>query len=107
MQADDIWWSYWYFHLPNYVMAALLYTMFGRFLMSFIVPPDSPNYIWRWFKRLTDPLLAIVRIVTPATIGPRPLPLAGAFWLAVARLAFYLALASAGLTPTIGRGAGP
>lgn len=102
MTGGDIWWSYWYFHLPNYVLAALMYTMFGRFMLSYIIPPDSPNYIWRWFRRLTDPVLAMVGFITPAFVHPRYLPLAGMFWLAAARLGFYVVLFRFGLAPQLG-----
>ena len=29
------------------------------------LPPDSTNYIWRWFRRLTDPFLAPDAFITP------------------------------------------
>ena len=33
-------WSYWYFHLPNFVLAALMYTLLGRVLLGLFVDPD-------------------------------------------------------------------
>ncbi len=106
MTGGDVWWSYWYFHLPNYVLAALMYTMFGRFLLAAILRPDSPNYILRWFRILTDPVLVVVRYLTPAYISERHLPLAGMFWLAAARLTFYLVLFRMGLAPALGSAGG-
>lgn len=106
MTSGDLWWSYWYFHLPNYVLAALLYTMFGRFLMSLFLAPASPNYIYRWFRRLTDWFLVPVRFVTPLVVHEKYLPLCGAFWLFVLRFAFFLTMASAGLVPRIGPATG-
>ena len=41
--------THWYFHLPNFVLAALMYTLLGRVLLGFLLDPDSPNYIWRFF----------------------------------------------------------
>lgn len=101
MAGGDIWWDYWYFHLPNYVLAALMYTLFGRFLLSFILAPSSPNYIYRWFQRLTWPVQVIVGAITPAFVAERYLPLAGMFWLASARLAFYVLMFRAGLAPKL------
>lgn len=101
MAEQNIWWDYWYFHLPNYVLAAIFYTMFGRFALSFLVVPDSTNYIWRWFRRLTDPVLTVVDMVTPNAINPRYLPLAGAFWIGMLRLALFLLMAAMGLAPSI------
>ena len=49
--------SYWYYHLPNFVLAALMYTLLGRALLALFVDPDSSNYIWRFFCRVTDPVV--------------------------------------------------
>ena len=101
MAETNIWWDYWYFHLPNYALAVVLYTLFGRFVLSFIVAPDSPNYIWRWFRRITDPVLLVVAWITPRAVNARYLPLVAAFWIALLRLAFFLVLARLGLAPTL------
>ena len=57
--------TYWYFHLPNFILAALMYTLLGRVLLGLMVDADSPNYIWRFFCRITDPVVAVVATVTP------------------------------------------
>ena len=105
MNGQDIWWSYWYFHLPNYAFSVLFYTLFGRFGLGFILPPGSPNYIYRWFCRLTDWLLAPVAFITPRALhGMLLLPVA-AFWVVVARIAFFALLYSSGLMPRAAAGA--
>jgi uncharacterized protein YggT (Ycf19 family) len=101
MAETNIWWDYWYFHLTNYALAVVFYTLFGRFVLSFLVPPDSSNYIWRWFRRLTDWVLAGIARITPRAVAERYLPLVGAFWIGVLRLAFFLVLAKLGLAPTL------
>ena len=63
--------AYWYFHLPNFILAALMYTMLGRVLLGLMVDADSPNYIWRFFCRITDPAIAVISIVTPEGHRPR------------------------------------
>lgn len=98
--------AYWYFHLPNFVLAALMYTLFGRVLLGVIVGPDSSNYIWRFFCRLTDPVVAAVALMTPKATAPVVLWLFGVvwlFWLRVALLYLFLAL---GAVPPVG-GAAP
>jgi uncharacterized protein YggT (Ycf19 family) len=57
--------SYWYFHLPNFILAALIYTLLGRVVLALFIEPDSKNYIWRFFCRITDPIVGAVAIVTP------------------------------------------
>ncbi len=101
MGSENIWWSYWYFHLPNYAFSVLFYTLFGRFALGFFLPPSSPNYIYRWFCRLTDWLLRPVAFITPRALhGPVLIPLI-AFWVQVARVVFFVVMHSAGLTPRV------
>jgi uncharacterized protein YggT (Ycf19 family) len=90
-------WTYWYFHLPNFALAALMYTLLGRALMLLIVDPDSSNYIWRFFCRLTDPVVAVVEAVTPKAAPPVVVWLFGfvwLFWLRVLLLNLFLAFAA-------------
>jgi uncharacterized protein YggT (Ycf19 family) len=93
-------WQYWYFHLPNYVVAALIYTLFGRFLLSLFVPAEWNNYIWQFFVRLTDPVIALVRPITPGFVLGIFMPLVAAFWLYVLRFIYWLVLYNTGLGPT-------
>jgi len=87
--------TYWYFHLPNFVLAALMYTLLGRALLSLFLDPDSSNYIWRFFCRITDPIVAAVALVTPKAAPQVVLWLFGVvwmFWLRVLLLNVFLAL---------------
>lgn len=101
MQAENIWWSYLYFHLPNYALALLFWTLIGRFMFALFLPPDSPNYIFRWFRRLTDWLMPAVRYITPSIVPAIVLSPIAAFWVAIARVVFFMALYAAGLTPRV------
>ena len=90
---------YWYFHLPNFMLAALMYTLLGRALLSLFVDPDSQNYIWRFFCRLTDPIVALIARVTPHAAPPVVLWLFGFVWLFWLRvLLLNVMLASGALT---------
>jgi uncharacterized protein YggT (Ycf19 family) len=85
--------AFWYFHLPNFLLAALMYTLLGRVLLGFVVGPDSTNYIWRFFCRITDPFVALIAPVTPKATAPVVLWLFGVvwlFWLRVGLLALFL-----------------
>ena len=87
--------AYWYFHLPNFVLAALMYTLIGRVLLGLIVQPDSSNYIWRFFCRLTNPFIALITPVTPRAAAPVVVWLFGVvwlFWLRVGLLYVFLLL---------------
>jgi len=94
--------NYWYFHVPNFVLAALMYTLLGRALLGVMVGPDSSNYIWRFFCRVTDPVIAVVALVTPKAAAPVVLWLFGVvwmFWLRVLLLIAFLALGTAPVPP--------
>jgi YggT family protein len=85
--------AYWYYYLPDYVLALLMYTLLGRVLLGLVVPPDSNNYIWRFFCRLTDPVVAAVALVTPKAAVPAVVWLFGVVWIFWARVLFlYLFL---------------
>lgn len=92
-------WSYWYFHLPNFVLAAVMYTVLGRLALGFFVPENWDNFIWRGFRLVTDPVVRVVRFITPDVLA-QPVVLAfAALWLMVLRLAYFGLLFNAGLTP--------
>lgn len=99
MAGQDLWWPYLYFHLPNYAFSVLFYTLLGRFLLGFFLPPDSKNYIYRWFCRLTNWIIRPVAFITPGILPPAFLPPIAAFWVVIARLAFFMIMFAAGLTP--------
>ena len=94
--------THWYFHLPNFVLAALMYTLLGRALMGLFLDPQSQNYIWRFFCRVTDPVVALVALVTPKAAIPVVVWLFAVvwlFWLRVALLYLFLWL---GAVPRLG-----
>jgi len=93
---------YWYFHLPNFVLAALMYTLLGRVLLSQFVDPDSPNYIWRFFCQVTDPVVALVALVTPKAAAPIVLWLFGLVWLFWLRVLLLYLFVSTGVSPSTG-----
>jgi hypothetical protein len=87
--------THWYFHLPNFILAALMYTLLGRALLGLMVQPDSQNYIWKAFCRLTDPVVAAVTLVTPKATAPVVIWLFGfvwMFWLRVGLLYLFLVM---------------
>ena len=98
--------QYWYFHLPNFFIAGVMYSMLGRIILSFFAPPDWKNYIWRAFVRITDPVVRLVRLITPAVFPDFLVLVFAFFWLMAARLALLALLASLNLLPTIAAGGG-
>lgn len=93
--------SYWYFHLPNFVLAALMYTLLGRVLLSLFVEPDSSNYIWRFFCQVTEPFVGVVGSITPKDAAPIVVWLFGFVWLFWLRVLLLYAFLIAGAAPSI------
>jgi YggT family protein len=94
--------AHWYYHVPNFILAALMYTLLGRVLLGLIVQPDSSNYIWRFFCTATDPVIAVFAKVTPRAAVPVVVWLFTVVWLFWIRVVFHLTLLSFGLAPSLG-----
>jgi uncharacterized protein YggT (Ycf19 family) len=93
--------QYWYFHLPNFVLAAVMYTIIGRFILSFFAPPNWANYIWRAFVRITDPVVKLVARITPAIVPPPLVLVFATLWVMLARIGVFALFGSLGLLPQI------
>jgi YggT family protein len=94
--------QFWLYQAPNLFLAALMYTLLGRFLLSLVFSPDSDKVIWRVFAQITDPVLSAVRFITPGIVPLHLLVLFAALWVLLARIALFVGLAAAGLRPAIG-----
>jgi hypothetical protein len=92
-------WSYWYFHLPNFVLAAVMYTVIGRLILGFFVPENWDNFIWRGFRFVTDPTVRAVRYLTPGVLAQPVVLIFAALWLMALRIAYFVMLFNAGLAP--------
>ena len=102
MQIPSIW-SQWYFQVPNFVLAMVMYTMLGRALLGLFVNPDSKNALWREFCAITDPALKLISAVTPKATVPVVLWLFGfvwMFWLRVLLLLVFFLLGLVGAPQT-------
>ena len=94
--------AHWYFQVPNFILAALMYTLIGRALLGLIVGPESGNYIWRFFCRITDPVVAAVAVATPRAVAPVVVWLFGVVWLFWLRVGFLILFTMYGLVPKSG-----
>ena len=93
--------EYWYFHLPNLVLAAVMYTLMGRLMLSFFVAPDWKNYIWRAFVRITDPAVKLTRFVTPEALPHVLVLIFAILWVMLLRIGLFVGLGSMGLLPSV------
>jgi hypothetical protein len=84
-----------------YGVAIVQWTCVGRFMLGAILPHNSPNYIWRWFRLLTDWVMYAMRFVTPLYVRPVWVPLIAFFWLGLLRLVGSMVLFKMGLAPML------
>lgn len=89
------------FWAVTYLLALTAWACLGRFMMQAIIAPESPNYIWRGFRLLTDWAVWCARRLVPGYVAVLWLPLVAAGWLFGLRLVFGLVMLSAGLAPSI------
>ena len=92
---------YWQFHLANYFLAVILYTLIGRALLSFFVSSDSKNYIWRFFRALTDWFLLLIRPITPGFLHSFFVLFYAVFLVLVLRVAVWIIFFNLGWAPTL------
>jgi len=93
--------TYWYYFVPDYVLAVVMYTLLGRAALSLFLEPDSPNYIWRFFCRITDPAVTVFAQVTPKATAQVVLWLFSVVWLFWLRFAFRVFSMASGLIPVM------
>jgi hypothetical protein len=91
--------QYWYYTIPNFALAAMMYTIIGRVLLSLFFDPESKNYIMRFFVRVTDPAINFFGAVTPKATAPVVLWMFTFVWLFWVRIAMLYVFLLLGLLP--------
>jgi YggT family protein len=92
---------FWLYQTPNLILAALMYTLLGRFVLSLFFPDDSEKVIWTTFRQITRPAIAAVKLVTPLAVHDRIVTLLAVVWVLFVRMLLFVGFASAGLLPAI------
>jgi hypothetical protein len=98
---ENLFFKFWYFTIPDFALAIVFYTLFGRLLLSFILPPNSPNYIFRFFRLLTNWVVYPAAFITPRFIPPLFLAPVAAFWIALLRIGLRLWMQNQGWIPRL------
>ena len=102
MTITDNFFANWYFHIPNLAMAALIYTLIGRYILQLVFKPDSQAVILKVFKSITDPPLKLVRAITPAIVPNGLLLVFTIAWLMALRMLWFLTCVAAGMKASVG-----
>jgi YggT family protein len=99
MMGDDP--SFFTFTLPNYLLAALTYTMLGRIILSFLFAARPDAVINRVFAQVTDPVVRVVRFFTPGIVATPLVLVLAIFWLTALRIALFLLTRWLGVGPSV------
>lgn len=102
MSVGENFFTYWYFHIPNLVLAALIYTLIGRYLLSLFFRKNQDAVMLRVFAAITDPVLKAVRAMTPAVVPNGVVMVFAIAWLMAARMFWFVTCVAAGMSATVG-----
>jgi uncharacterized protein YggT (Ycf19 family) len=72
----------------DYTLGTIMWTLIARAVMMLFMPPDSQFFFFRFFVRVTDPLIAVFRPITPSFLLDPMIPLYVAWFFYMLR--FYL-----------------
>lgn len=102
MDAASSFFQHWYYHVPNYVLAVIMYACLGRLLLGLFVPAKWDNYIWRGFVWTSDLAVRPVSAITPAAVPAPVVVLFAVLWLLAIRVLLFFEMARWGLAPRLG-----
>lgn len=102
MSAQDSFLTHWYYHVPNLLMAAMIYTLIGRYLLELFFAKQPDAVLLRVFRSVSDPIVKLVRLVTPAIVPNGLIIVFTMAWLMAARMGWFLTCVAAGMRPNIG-----
>jgi uncharacterized membrane protein len=74
---------FWLYQIPNLALAALMYTLLGRFVLSLFFADGSDKVIWTVFRQITQPAVNAVQLVTPYAVHERVVVLLTVVWVLV------------------------
>jgi nitrogen fixation/metabolism regulation signal transduction histidine kinase len=94
--------AYWWYHVPNLAMAALIYTLIGRYLLELLFARHGDAVILKVFRSITDWFVRLVRAITPAIVPNGLVVVFAIVWLTAARMLWFLTAVAAGMRVGVG-----
>jgi YggT family protein len=93
--------AYWPYYIPTYILLAAIAYLLARAILSLFVRPDSLNVVWRMLVVTTEPILRVVRKVSPPFMIEGLMPVVAAGWLLMIWFVFRELMASVGMVPVM------
>jgi YggT family protein len=88
---------HWYFHVPNLILAALIYLLLGRLIVALVFGAASDNVLFRLFDIATRPVLKVVGAITPRIVPGAFVIVFAIMWLIAARIALFVGVSATGV----------
>ncbi len=101
MTATDAFTTYWWFHIPNLALAALIYTLIGRYALELFFR-GREVVILKVFRTVTRPVVGAVRAITPAIVPDGLVIVFAIAWLMAARMLWFLNAVAFGMRASSG-----
>ena len=104
MPAANALLEHWYFHVPNLILAALMYLMALYFVTMLALgwSMQAQGAFLRVFHAIVNPVLRTVRVLTPRIVPNGFVPMLAVVWLAALRVLLYWGVSLAGIRPNLG-----
>ena len=81
--------SYWYFHVPSLLLAALIYLLLGRIVLTPMLRAENP--VMRVLAAVTNPVAKAVGAITPRVVPSVLVLVFAIMWLLSARILLHQA----------------
>jgi YggT family protein len=102
MNVTDSFLTQWYFHIPNLALAALIYTLVGRYVLELIFAKTPDVVILKVFRQVTDPVVRVIRTITPLAVPNGLVIVFSIIWLMALRLFLFLTMLAGGMKLPLG-----
>lgn len=98
MTAGESFLEFWWFHIPNLLLAAMVYSLIGRYALElFFARRNQDAVILKVFRSVTNPVVNLVRVITPAIVPDGLVVVFSILWLFALRMAWFLAAVMFGM----------
>ena len=90
----------WYYHVPNLILAALIWLLIGRIALALLL--GRGNAVVRLIEAVTNPVLKAVGAITPRLVPAGLVVVCAIAWLLAARVALFVAVSATGVRLSMG-----
>lgn len=88
--------AHWYYHVPDLILAVLIWLLLARLVVGLIPGFGSNNVAQRVLRAITEPVVAVVGAITPRLLPPVLVILCAVAWLLAARVALFVVVSATG-----------